>query len=225
MLKSRWLTIYAFTLLADLVLVGLRMDSYRYATKPLLTIILAAYVISSAGSMPIVFRRFLLLALLFSLGGDVLLMFEAPACFLYGLGSFLLAHVMYIFFFLKIRYSGSHPPLCRYPLIFLNVIYLLAFLVFMFPMLGSLKIPVIIYAITIFVMVQSVLHAFHFRQEPEGWYCIIGAVLFMLSDTLIATGKFYHPLPANGLLVMLTYGLAQLGLVYGAVKFFTPVEK
>ncbi|NIG52202.1 lysoplasmalogenase [Chitinophaga sp. Cy-1792] len=222
MLKSRWLILFLIVLVADVVFTGLHLETYRYVSKPLLTIILAIYAVSEGHNIRGSFRAFLLLALLFSFGGDVLLMFDHvnPLYFMLGLGSFLLAHVMYITFFLKIRYSNLPAPYCKYPFIFLHAAFLIWFILFLFPYLGALRIPVIIYALTISITVQSVLHAFHFKWQPEGWYCITGAVLFMISDSLIAVGKFYHPLPANGVWVMLTYGLAQLGLVYGAVKFF-----
>ncbi|PSL49075.1 putative membrane protein YhhN [Chitinophaga niastensis] len=219
MLKSKWLILYFVTLLADIIFIALDMDTFRYATKPLLMVILAVYLLGSGVKMPGSSRPLLLLALFFSFGGDVLLLFDK--FFLPGLGSFLLAHVMYIAFFLKIRYSNHPIPLCKYPLVFLNAAVVIVFILFLLPYLGSLAIPVIIYAITISITVQSVLHAFHFRQQPAGWYCIIGAVLFLVSDSLIATGKFYHPLPYGGILVMLTYGIAQWGLVYGSIRYFT----
>jgi uncharacterized membrane protein YhhN len=218
MLKSKWLVLYFVTLLADILFIALDMSVYRYATKPLLTLILAVYLLDAGVKMPGASLPLLLLALFFSFGGDVLLLFDK--FFLPGLGSFLLAHIMYIVFFLKIRYSNYYIPLCKYPLVFLNVAVLIVFILFLLPYLGSLAIPVIIYTIIIFIMVQSVLHAFNFNWQPAGWYCIIGAVLFMISDALIAIGKFYHSFPYGGVLVMLTYGIAQWGLVYGSIQYY-----
>jgi len=197
----------------------------RYITKPLLTVVLGMYVLSESGFIKRSYLPFLLLALLFSFTGDVLLMFDQlnPAYFLGGLGSFWLAHLMYIAFFLKIRYSNPPVPLCKYPWIFLNAAFLIGFIIYLLPSLGDLKIPVIIYAITICITVQSSLHAFHHGWQKAGPYCVSGAVLFLLSDSLIALGKFVAPLPANGVLVMITYGLAQWLLVTGAVMYFNPL--
>lgn len=212
------LIIYFLALLADILCIALNKDSYRYVTKPLLMVLLAVYVLVTDTKMPRSFRTFLLLAIFFSFLGDDLLLFER--FFLPGLGSFLLAHVMYIIFFLKIRYSNPPVPLCKYPYIFLNAAVIILFILFLTPYLGSLFVPVVIYSLALSITVQSVLHAFHFGRQPEAWYCMIGAVLFLISDSMIAIGKFYHPFPANGILVMLTYGIAQWGLIYGSILYF-----
>ncbi|RAJ85693.1 putative membrane protein YhhN [Chitinophaga dinghuensis] len=221
--RSKWQLLYAFILLLDVIFTGLDMHSARYVTKPLLTILLIIFVLSNAGNMKSSYLRFLLLALIFSFGGDVLLMFDSH--FLTGLGSFLLAHVFYILFFLKIRYSNPPVPMCKYPVIFLHAAFLIGFILLLLPHLGALKIPVIIYALALSITVQSSIHAFNLKWQPAGWFCIIGAVLFLISDSLIALGKFYQPLPANGVLVMITYGLAQWGITAGAVSYFNPLSR
>jgi uncharacterized membrane protein YhhN len=218
MLRPKHLIIYFLVLLADILLIALDLDSYRFATKPLLMILLAVYVLYTDVKIPRTYRILLLLALFFSSLGDDLLLLEN--LFLPGLGSFLVAHLMYIFFFLKIRYSNPPVPPCKYHFVFLNAAVVIVFILFLVPYLGSLTIPVIIYSTTISIMVQSVLHAFHFRRQPIAWYCMAGAVLFLISDSLIALGRFYHPLPGGDILVMLTYGLAQWGLIYGSTEYF-----
>ena len=217
-MSPKSLIIYFLVLLADILLIAFGKDDYRYATKPLLMVLLAVYVLYTDIKIPRPWRILLLLALFFSSLGDDLLLYNHY--FLAGLGSFLVAHIMYILFFLMIRYNNPPVPLCKYPLIILNAAVVILFILFMTPYLGSLTIPVIIYAVVISIMVQSALHAFHFRQQRAGWYCITGAVLFLLSDALIATGKFYHPLPGGDILVMLTYGFAQWALVYGGTEYF-----
>ncbi|CAL1520886.1 lysoplasmalogenase [Chitinophaga sp. MM2321] len=218
MLKSKWLILYFVTLLADLTLIGLQMDAYRYTTKPLLMLILAIYFFQAEITIPKGHRSLMLAALLFSFLGDVLLMFDH--LFLPGLGSFLVAHLFYIAFFLKIRFSGTPRPLCKWGLVILNAAVIIGFILFMFPHLGSMTIPIIIYSIVISITLQSVLHAFRFTIHPAGWYCLAGAILFICSDAMIAIGKFYHPITAGGIWVMLTYGIAQWGLVYGSVRYF-----
>jgi len=218
MLRPKHLIVYFLVLLADILLIAFGKEEYRYATKPLLMILLAVYTLYTNIKMPRSFRIFILLALFFSSLGDDLLLFDH--LFLPGLGSFFIAQVMYCIFFLKIRYSNLPVPLCRYPYILLNAAVIILFLLFLLPHLGSLAVPVIAYAITLFFLVQCVLHAFHFSRQPSGWYSLIGAILFTISDALIATGKFYRPLPAGDILVMLTYGFAQWGLVYGGTEYF-----
>ncbi|NLR65166.1 lysoplasmalogenase [Chitinophaga varians] len=216
--KSGWLALYFLTLFADLVLISLNMDSLRFATKPLLVPLLAVYFLTAGEAMPAKQKAWMYGAMLSCLLGDVLLMFDH--LFLSGLGCFLVGHIFYIIFFLTIRYSNPPVPFCKYHWVFLNAAAVIGYILFLIPYLGNMLIPVIIYSLVISIMLQSVIHAFHFRYQRMAWYCLAGAVLFVLSDSLIALNRFYHPLPAGGQLVMLTYGLAQAGLVYGAVQYY-----
>jgi uncharacterized membrane protein YhhN len=217
-MSPKSLIFYFLVLLADILLIAFGKDEYRYATKPLLMLLLVVYVLYTDVKIPRSRRLLLLLALFFSSLGDDLLLYDGY--FLAALGSFLVAHIMYIIFFLKIRYSNPPVPLCKYPLILLTAAAVILFILFMAPYLGSLTIPVIIYAAVISIMLLSALHAFHFRRQRAGLYCVSGALLFVISDALIATGKFYHPFPGSSILVMLTYGVAQYALVYGGTEYF-----
>jgi uncharacterized membrane protein YhhN len=213
-----WLILYFILLLADLIAIATNLDAARFITKPLLMPLLAAGLLSDINRLrPAVFRNLLLAALFFSWMGDILLLWDLY--FLPGLGSFLLAHLAYIGFFLKVRYTNYPLPLCKYPLIFLTEAIVIAFLFFIFPHLSSLGIPVIIYAITVSFTFLCAMHAFRFGQQPMGWYCIAGAILFIFSDAMIAVDRFYRPFPASGIWVMLTYGLAQWALVTGSARY------
>jgi uncharacterized membrane protein YhhN len=46
----------------------------------------------------------------------------------------------------------------------------------------------------------------------------IGAILFMISDSILALNKFYQPLPFTNISIMFTYGFAQLFIVFGLLK-------
>jgi uncharacterized membrane protein YhhN len=118
-----------------------------------------------------------------------------------------------------VRYTNYPLPLCKYPLIFLAEAIVLAFLFFMFPYLGSMAVPVIIYAITISFTLLCIMHAFRFTEQRMGWYCIAGGILFIGSDAMIAIQHFYHPFPAAGVWIMLTYGLAQWGIIEGSARY------
>lgn len=217
-MSSRWSVFYFILLLADLVAIILQADAVRFVTKPLLMVLLGVYLLARINHLrPAVFRNFLLAALFFSWAGDIFLLW--PAYFLPGLGCFLLAHLAYIGFFLKVRYTNYPLPLCKYLFIFLSEAVVIAFLFFMFPYLGSMRVPVIIYAITISFTLLCVMHAFRFGEQPMGWYCIAGSLLFICSDAMIALEHFYHDFPAASALIMLTYGLAQWALIEGSTRY------
>ena len=80
----------------------------------------------------------------------------------------------------------------------------------------SLLIPIIIYMITITIMAIS---ASERNTNPESYRLILlGAILFVLSDTLIAIDKFVVPVPFQTFLIMGTYVLAQYLICVGFLK-------
>jgi uncharacterized membrane protein YhhN len=66
-------------------------------------------------------------------------------------------------------------------------------------------------------MLVSCIAVFGFSKRA-GKTCIAGAVLFVLSDSLLAINKFHHPFPEAGLLIMLIYIMAQLFIVTGICR-------
>ena len=46
-----------------------------------------------------------------------------------------------------------------------------------------------------------------------------GALLFVISDSVLAINKFYHPFEIAGIIIMLTYGLAQFFIAEGAIQY------
>jgi uncharacterized membrane protein YhhN len=55
-------------------------------------------------------------------------------------------------------------------------------------------------------------------KKPANWYILIGAVLFVSSDSLVAFNKFYHPLVLSSFIIMITYLIAQYLIVSGILK-------
>jgi uncharacterized membrane protein YhhN len=54
---------------------------------------------------------------------------------------------------------------------------------------------------------------------------VLGALLFVISDSLLAINKFYQDIPLAGVLIMLTYGLAQLFIMEGAISYIRSATK
>ncbi|GAA0532858.1 lysoplasmalogenase [Chitinophaga japonensis] len=218
MKKQPWLFLYFAVLAIHLTAIAAGADTTRYLTKPLLIPLLGAYLLTNIHALqPAVFRNLLLTALFFSWAGDVLLLWDRY--FLAGLACFLLAHLAYIGFFLKVRYSNPPRPLCKIPLILLVEAVVLAFLFFIYPYLGGMTVPVVIYAIAISFILLCSLHAFRFREQPMAWFCVGGAILFIGSDAMIALQRFYQSFPTAGIWIMLTYGLAQWAITEGSGRY------
>ncbi|WP_326696819.1 lysoplasmalogenase [Streptomyces sp. NBC_01754] len=189
----------AFLAVAVVDLAGLLagVHAAHLAAKPLLLPLLAAYAAARGGP------RLLVAALLCGWGGDVLLMPDADAAFLAGMGSFAVGHVCYLWIFGRAR--ASVPAGLGYGAA------LAVLLVLMWPDLpGGLRAPLACYSLLLTTMA--------WRAGALGRYAAAGGALFLLSDALIATGIAEWPLlPAHDFWVMLTYAAAQFLLTAGVL--------
>ncbi|MCE2497097.1 MAG: lysoplasmalogenase [Flavobacteriales bacterium] len=206
-----------------LVIVGVEADLpwLNYIFKPLLIPILWNYLREHADENTRVFRA-LQAALFFSWLGDVTLMLGNDF-FLMGLGCFFLARLSYTVIFSR---QGS-PTLKMYQraLIALPFLGYLGFLLrLILPVLasrpdaGALRAPIIFYGIMITAMGVTAIWRTVKPRIAYTWIAI-GAVFFIASDSLLAYDRFVSELPAAGLGVILTYGVAQFGIVHGS-KFY-----
>lgn len=153
-------------------------------------------------------------ALALSAAGDAFLSRPGGSAFLAGLASFLAAHVLYILLFAS---SGGGIETLLSPRALLAVAILLAvFFVLrrLLPNVGAdLKLPVSVYGVAITVMGIAAL-------TLDNWAIIAGAILFMVSDGILAWEKFL--LSAGSLAsapmryaVWITYYAAQLLIALG----------
>jgi uncharacterized membrane protein YhhN len=163
--------------------------------------------------------------LFFSCAGDVLLLLQQndSLFFLLGLSAFLSAHIFYIVFFQRVRVKENVFP--NLWLLFIVVIYYAALITFLSPHLGDMKLPVRIYGIVISIMFMLAMHMLVIKNKIAGKWMMTGALLFVISDSVLAVNKFYHSFEIAGVVIMLTYGLAQLFIVEGAIKYITSIDK
>ncbi len=156
-------------------------------------------------------------ALAFSTVGDVFLQFEKilsnDLYFYIGLGAFLIAQCMYILSFFAL---GSRPISTGWSVIYM--IYFIFFLMLLYPGMDlKLKIPVTIYGAGLILMAWYAWRStisFAFR----GLFAVLGSILFVISDSLLAINRFKLILPYAGFMIMLTYILAQYLMVLGIFK-------
>ena len=209
--KYFWLIISFLAILADLIAIQWN-ESYRYFTKPMIVTSLIFYFFLRTSGTGNFLRYVVLAALVFSLGGDVLLMFEGSGSlfFLLGLSSFLIAHVFYIvaFNYLRKQYNIPFHPVLLLPVI----VYYTSLIVILYGDLNEMRIPVMIYGLVISTMMVLALHLKISRV------LMMGALLFVISDSVLAFNRFYNPWDGAGVLIMLTYGMAQLFLIYSLTR-------
>ncbi len=131
--------------------------------------------------------------------GDVLLDLS-PQMFVFGLSAFLLAHLIYIAFYLSKRTPKPKSTRSAAALIIAMEATLLT--LWLFPDLGPMKIPVLLYVCALTAMTCT-------AGLMENPMVLAGAFLFLISDSLIAIAKFKTPLPHRDVLVWVTYYVGQ----------------
>jgi len=209
------LFLYCFSTATAVITYAAATDSSIYSiVKPMLIPLLILALLSARTNYPVI----IVTGLLFSWAGDVLLMFEDKDAlfFIGGLVCFLLTHICYIVYFLKIK-SGNVSLISNQPwMAALVAAYGVSLVMFLAPHLGDMKIPVMVYAVVICTMVICSLHVFTKTKKPANFLFVAGAILFAASDSLLAINKFYQPFTGAGALIILTYCAAQLLIVLGA---------
>lgn len=150
-------------------------------------------------------------ALVFSSLGDVFLALRNGNYFVFGLLSFLIAHLFFITLWLRhwnqpLRANGTQKLIVATLLLFLG-----AMLWWMLPIPG-LSWPVAIYMCVLTTMVITSALA----EFKKNWV-MIGAILFLISDTLIALSTFKQFIEGRlaGFLIWSTYYIAQYFITFG----------
>jgi uncharacterized membrane protein YhhN len=183
------------TAICGVMLIGLLVAEARhskrgkYLTKPAASlgfIIVAA----SAGSSDI-YGQWILVGLVLGAGGDVALMFDGDKPFMAGLVSFLLGHVAYVVAISFVVPLGAWPT----PYALLAILASAAVMRYLWPHLGSMKIPVIIYVIVITAMAVGAIAVVASGQRvmldfAQALMLTAGAIAFFASDISVARDRF-----------------------------------
>jgi uncharacterized membrane protein YhhN len=194
-------------------------DTLQFIFKPLLVSSLLYYFILSTRQVTSALKKWIVAALIFSTAGDTLLMFANTneLFFILGLCAFLVAHLFYIYTFHQIR--TRHQISGKWYAAIIVAIYYFLIINFLLPHLGGLKYPVIVYGLVISFMLLVAMHLYDLEDNITARYLLTGAILFVVSDSVLAINKFYHPYPWGGWAIMITYVLAQWLLVKGLTRY------
>lgn len=180
-----------------------QLDDLSNWTKPLiLTFLLLFYLNATVEKMSLYIG-----AVLFSLLGDVLLIFNGELNFILGLLSFLIAHVLFIVIVFKdLRKSTLKAKL---GVLIPFSIVCLGLILFLKDSLGEMLIPVIVYAAVISAFGAVSLLNYMGSRSRNSLVLFLGSVLFITSDSILAIDKFYESKALFSVLIMLTYISAQ----------------
>ncbi|MEC9362469.1 MAG: lysoplasmalogenase [Pseudomonadota bacterium] len=174
------------------------------ALKPLTTILIAGIAALAPESD---YRLLILGGLVLSLAGDVCLMFEGDAAFIGGLSSFLLAHLVFMAAFLI---GLPAWPVPWWVLGF--VAYGAVFAALLLPRAGKLKLPVLLYGLVLAGMAVTASVRYSALQSTGALLALIGAGLFLISDSALGTRKFVGRYVGAQGLILSTYWLS-IGLI------------
>lgn len=155
------------------------------------------------------------LALFFSWIGDIAIHFS----FVSGVASFLLAHLAYTYGFYQKRERPVRP---RWWAFFALPMYIGVLLGILLPHTDEMTIPVLVYTL---VMSAMLIAAMYVKPSRGKWTLIIGAMLFVVSDSVLAINRFAYPFEGAHVLVMTTYMLAQLLMVVGSLDMTKKVGR
>lgn len=215
---NTFLWLFFVVSIAELLAISAGWMEVHYAAKSLIMLSLIGYYLSAVVNR----KGYMVRAMFFCWAGDVVLLMQndGEIYFMLGLVAFLIGHLLYIYAYRQVQWEDAQPlPLQKKVLIAFPV-YLLAgiLMLILYPGLGSLAVPVFMYSLVLAVMVQTALYR-KGRTNPDSYLLVVvGAALFMLSDSLLAINKFYSPFNGAASLIMLTYILAQYLIVEGVVR-------
>ena len=201
---------------ALLIRAEFRFDKKQiYVFKPISSAILVITVLLSFfrdGQHVTGYTVSLCAGMLFCMGGDMALMFmDNKKAFRIGLALFLIGHLVYTAVFTVFSgFSGfdivSGAVLCAAAA---------AIFIFLYPGLGDMKVPVLVYILVISLMMNRAVStnwgSFFFRAQA---LCItLGAFLFYVSDVILAVNRFRMPMKYNRISLAFYYSGQMLIMV------------
>ncbi len=176
-----------------------------YVTKPLATLLLVLLALTTHNPIATSYRWLIVGGLLASVVGDILLMLPSDR-FIAGLGSFLVAHLLYLAAF------ASRAPLLRHRSAVIGYVAVAtAVLAMVLPAVGGvLRTAIIGYVVVLTIMAaQSASWMLEEARSSSARLAAVGAALFVASDALLALDRFVTIVPMRDLLVLGTYWMAQ----------------
>jgi uncharacterized membrane protein YhhN len=193
----------------DWIAVQQEAKGREYVCKPLTMVLLVGTALTLDPADPTA-RQWFVVALVLSLAGDVFLMVPKDL-FVFGLAAFLLGHIGYI--------VGMHVEGVDGARFLVGIVIVMVVLVIVgTPILRGVRAgpdpglagPVVAYMFVISAMVASAIGV-------GNGVAIVGASLFYVSDALIAWNRFVRETSHANVSIMVTYHLAQVGLVLSLI--------
>jgi uncharacterized membrane protein YhhN len=165
------------------------------------------------------FHSMIIIALIFSWIGDITLQLTQfrESFFLVGLGSFLITQLIYMFAFFMI--PGKNILFSRKIYLLVPVaLYGWGILCLLSGGLGDMKLPVTIYTVVILGMLLAAVSREKKVNRQSFLLVLAGAILFVLSYSMIAINKFSQPFELARIAIMSSYITAQYLIAIGCTR-------
>ncbi len=172
------------------------------------------------------FHRIIMTGLFFSWVGDVSLQladgnlpfhFSGDKLFIVGLAAFLITQLIYFVAFILPKGKNLIFSSRLYQTI-LVLLFGTVMMYFLYRKLGDMRIPVIAYMVIILMMLLSALNRYGKVNGLSYILVVFGAILFVISDSLIAINRFQMKIDFAGILIMITYVTAQYLIILGCIR-------
>ncbi|MCG8208195.1 lysoplasmalogenase [Tenacibaculum finnmarkense] len=201
--------IFLIIAILDVYAVITQHKSLEIICKPLLmTSLVIVYLVSLKKGEKANF--WLVSALFFSFWGDVFLL-DKTNYFVFGLGSFLVAHIMYIKMTANFLRKTAVIQILKSAVIFV-ALFVTIFLLIK-DNLGEMLVPVLVYGTAISGFGTCALLNYQQEKSTENTVLLLGAILFIASDSGIALNNFYSPTHFFDIAIIILYVLAQFLIV------------
>ncbi len=167
------------------------------------------------------FHSLIITALIFSWLGDVTLQLTQfkESYFMIGVGCFLIAQLIYMLaFFIT---AGKNILFFRKVYLIIPVIlYGWGMLWLLSDGLGDMKLPVTVYTVIILTMLLAAINREKKVNRQSFLLVLAGAIIFILSDSILAINKFAQPFELGRIASMSSYITAQYLIVIGCTRQF-----
>jgi uncharacterized membrane protein YhhN len=173
-----------------------------YLFKPLTTIIIFAIALYVGSDNQSLYKYFIASGLIFCLFGDIFLILPSKK-FIYGLTSFLFAHLLF-----SIAFASSFKIVVTWWLMagFTFIAIILAKI--LLPSVEKIKIPIIVYILIISLMAWLSWERFKILNDTFSLLAAVGTLFFLVSDSALALNKFKKKFKRAELIILSTYYLS-----------------
>ncbi|HEY5972305.1 MAG TPA: lysoplasmalogenase [Pseudoxanthomonas sp.] len=177
----------------------------HYLCKPLTTLLILALAAGASTPVSPRYRALVCVGLVFSLAGDAFLMLPGD-WFVFGLASFLLAHLCYV-----VAFAPGSGPRAKLVACLIYAVIAAANLAGLLPRVPvELHAPVLAYVAVLMLMgALAAARGWALRNDPRlagsARLAAIGGALFVLSDSVLAWDRFGGGIPLAPLWVLAGY--------------------